>query len=108
MEISRYGEDAIRIIFGSAITTEVHEEVRKFYFLMKALRPAGIIDMIPSFRACLIQFDPSVVSFYSLSEFIKKEGNSPFALLSRGWLKSPSNTGARTAWTWILFPPTPG
>jgi inhibitor of KinA len=58
MIYSRYGEDGIRILFGGyAIDYEVNESVRRAYTLLKTAACPAIIDLIPSFRSCLIHFD---------------------------------------------------
>ncbi|MGZ3593873.1 MAG: carboxyltransferase domain-containing protein, partial [Syntrophales bacterium] len=57
MNISRYGEEGIRILFGEKIDLEIHEKVRRYYFFLKSLQLEEITDIIPSFRSCLILFD---------------------------------------------------
>jgi KipI family sensor histidine kinase inhibitor len=57
MNVSPYGEDAIRVTFGTAIDLEVHEKVRRFYYIVCSLQLPDITDIIPSFRSCLIHFD---------------------------------------------------
>ena len=70
MNLSRYGEDGIRILFGDAIDLDVHEEVRRFYYFIKSLQRQDIIDIIPSFRSCLIHFDLRRTTYERLSSFI--------------------------------------
>ncbi len=70
MNLSRYGEDGIRILFGDVIDLEVHEKVRRFYSLIKSLKRQDIIDIIPSFRSCLIHFDLRQTTYERLSSLI--------------------------------------
>jgi len=70
MKLSRYGEDGIRILFGDSINLEIHKKVRQFYFFLKSLELKEIIDIIPSFRSCLIHFDVESTSFQKLASFI--------------------------------------
>ena len=56
MNISRFGEDGIRILFGETIDLEVHQKVRNFYFFMKSQDLPEIIDLTPSFCSCIIHF----------------------------------------------------
>jgi inhibitor of KinA len=84
MNLSRFGEDGIRILFGDAINPDVHEKVRNFYFYVKSLHLREIIDITPSFHSCLIHFDPEQASFARLSSLlVEKEdealrpGNTP-------------------------------
>ncbi len=73
LNISRFGEDGIRIIFGETIDPEVHEKVRNFYFYMKSLSLPEIIDLTPSFRSCLIHFDTGRTSFVRLSSLLREK-----------------------------------
>jgi inhibitor of KinA len=76
MEIVRYGEDGIRLVFGKGIDFEIHERVRQWYYFVASLDLKGVIDVIPSFRSCLIRFDPEVVSFRTLSAMLAgREGD---------------------------------
>ena len=66
MKISRYGEEAIRILFGNKIDLEIHDKVRRYYFFLKFLQLEEITDIIPSFRSCLILFDRRKTSYEAL------------------------------------------
>lgn len=70
MNLSRYGEDGMRILFGDAIDPEVHEKVRRFYYLVKSLQRPDIIDIIPSFRSCLIHFNLRRTTYERLASLI--------------------------------------
>jgi KipI family sensor histidine kinase inhibitor len=75
MDYSRYGEDAVRIRFGDAIDLETNKAIRKFYLFLKSLQRKDIIDVIPSFRSCLIRFNSSCTSYDDFVSFLKdKEG----------------------------------
>jgi KipI family sensor histidine kinase inhibitor len=75
MEFLRYGEDAVRIIFGDSIDAGIHEKVRGFFYYVNSLHQKGIIEIIPSFRSCLIQFDGEMLSFdYLRALLIEREG----------------------------------
>jgi KipI family sensor histidine kinase inhibitor len=75
MDYSRYGEDGVRIVFGNAIDVETNNEVRKFYLFLKSLQRKEVIDIIPSFRSCLIHFDGKRTSYDDFLTFLRdKEG----------------------------------
>lgn len=57
MIFSRYGEDCIRIQFGSTIDVDTNEKVRRYYYFIKSKRIKEIIDIVPSYASCLIHFD---------------------------------------------------
>jgi KipI family sensor histidine kinase inhibitor len=70
MNLSRYGEDGIRVLFGDVIDLDVHEKVRFFYYFIKSLQRPDIIDIIPSFRSCLVHFDLRQTTYEQLSSLI--------------------------------------
>ncbi len=70
MNLSRYGEDGIRVLFGDVIDLDVHEKVRRFFYFLKSLQRPDIIDIIPSFRSCLIHFDLRQTTYEQLSSLI--------------------------------------
>jgi KipI family sensor histidine kinase inhibitor len=75
MDYSRYGEDAVRIRFGDAIDLETNKAIRRLYLFLKSLQRKDIIDVIPSFRSCLIHFNSSRTSYDDFVSFLKdKEG----------------------------------
>jgi inhibitor of KinA len=73
MNISRYGEEGIRIVFGEKIDLEIHERVRRYYFFLKSLQLKEITDIIPSFRSCLILFDTKLTSFETLADSLQQK-----------------------------------
>jgi KipI family sensor histidine kinase inhibitor len=70
MDYSRYGEDGIRVLFGNAIDLETSKEIRKFYLFLKSLQRRDIIDIIPSFRSCLIHFNNRTTSYNDFISFL--------------------------------------
>ncbi len=70
MNIERFGERGIRIIFGQAIDEATHEAVRRFFLYTRSLHIAGVIDVIPSFRSCLVHFDRDRTDYEVLSSFL--------------------------------------
>ncbi len=68
----RYGEDGIRIIFGEVIDLETHKKVRKYYYFVKSLGLKEIIEVIPSFRSCLIYFDIGRISYQTLTTILRQ------------------------------------
>jgi len=71
MNISRYGEEGIRILFGEKIDLAIHEDVRRYYFFLKSLQLEEITDIIPSFRSCLILFDREKTSYEALTASLR-------------------------------------
>lgn len=75
MDYSRYGEDGIRVLFGNAIDIETNKAIRKFYLFLKSLQSKDIIDIIPSFRSCLIHFNDRRTSYDEFVSFLKGKEN---------------------------------
>ena len=73
MNISRYGEEGIRILFGEKIDLETHDRVRRYYFFLKSLQLEEITDIIPSFRSCLILFKRKRTSFEALAASLREK-----------------------------------
>ena len=73
MNISRYGEEGIRILFGEKIDLEIHDRVRRYYFFLKSLKLIEITDIIPSFRSCLVLFDRKRTSFETLTALLHEK-----------------------------------
>jgi KipI family sensor histidine kinase inhibitor len=73
MNVSRYGEEGIRILFGEKIDLEIHERVRRYYFFLKSLQLEEITDIIPSFRSCLILFDRKKTSCEALTASLREK-----------------------------------
>lgn len=75
MDYLRYGEDGVRIVFGDSIDLETNRAVRKFYLFLTSLGRKEIIDIIPSFRSCLIHFNSTQTSYDEFVSFLtEKEG----------------------------------
>jgi KipI family sensor histidine kinase inhibitor len=80
MNLSPYGEDGIRILFGDAIDLDVHETVRRFHDFIQSLQRPDIIDVIPSFRSCLIRFDLQRTTYDKLSSLIMETQEQALAV----------------------------
>jgi inhibitor of KinA len=70
MNIERFGEAGLRIILGQSIDEQTHESVRRFFLYVRSLNIAGIIDIVPSFRSCLVLFDNCQVRYDYLCDLI--------------------------------------
>lgn len=75
MDYSRYGEDGIRVLFGNTIDLETNQAIRKFYFFLKSLQRKDIIDIIPSFKSCLIHFNDRRTSYDEFVSFLRGKEN---------------------------------
>jgi len=72
MIIQRYAENALRIIFGTKIDMEVHERVRRTFFLLNSLHRPDIIDIIPSFCSCMVIYEDNLTSYDTLTALLNE------------------------------------
>ena len=69
-----YGESGVRIIFGDTIDEATHEMVRRFFLHFRSPGIPGVIDIVPSFRTCLIHFDNDRIRYEEVCEIIDSAG----------------------------------
>jgi len=72
MMIQRYAENALRIVFGSQINMEVHEQVRRAFYLLLSLHRIDIMEVIPSFCACLVIYKEELTSYDTLADLLRE------------------------------------
>jgi inhibitor of KinA len=72
MIIQRYAENAVRVIFGNRIDLEVHEKVRRAFYILRSLSRPGIRDIIPSYCSCVLVYDEESTTFASLQAFLEE------------------------------------
>jgi len=72
MIIQRYAENALRIIFGTQIDMEVHEKVRRTFFLLISLHRPDITEIIPSFCSCVVIYNDGLTSYDTLATLLNE------------------------------------
>ncbi|MGH7308441.1 MAG: 5-oxoprolinase subunit PxpB [Candidatus Rokuibacteriota bacterium] len=60
------GDLAVSVELGEDISVEVNTRVRALEFLIRQKGLAGVVEMVPSFRALLVYYDPLIVDYDSL------------------------------------------
>lgn len=73
------GDSALSVEFGSAIDPLINQQVQALFNKLKVKPPEGLIDLIPTYRSLLVQYDPTVLSFKDLQKIVFSFGD-----LSRG------------------------
>ena len=56
------GESAFVVEFGDAIDPEAGRRVGRLAAAFDALRPAGLVEIVPTFRSLLVEYDPDATS----------------------------------------------
>jgi len=64
------GDSALTIEFGAAIDPLINRRVQTLYKKLKTDPPSGVIDLIPTYRSLLIQYDPISLSDEHLRKII--------------------------------------
>jgi len=73
MDLTRCGEDGIRIVFGERIDPEILERVRRCFFYLKSLGLRDVTDIVPSYCSCLLSFEGGSRSFESLAALLREK-----------------------------------
>ena len=60
------GDTGISVEFDDVIDPRVNAEVRRLFRTLRTAQPAGILDLIPTYRALFIEYDPCDCSFERL------------------------------------------
>ncbi len=79
MEFLRYGENGIRVVFGKTIDPNINSKVINFYLLLRAKKPEGITNVIPSFNTCLLEFDDTRTRFEDIISTLNSMEDESFA-----------------------------
>jgi len=56
------GDCGLLVEYGNAIDPAVNQKVRSMAIVVKGNMPAGVIEIIPTYRSILIYYDPSVTT----------------------------------------------
>jgi KipI family sensor histidine kinase inhibitor len=57
------GDTGVSIEFGDGVDPAINNRVRRLFQVLKSFRPAGILDLIPSYRSLFVEYDPWQCSF---------------------------------------------
>lgn len=65
-----YGDRGLRIQLGETISKETNEKIRSFTALLEKEKIDGITEWIPTYTAISIFYDPTVISFERLRDYM--------------------------------------
>ena len=66
------GDSAILVKYEQEISPEINGKITAFVRLLKEQQIEGIVDMIPSFCALLVNYDPRIISYGQISKRLSK------------------------------------
>lgn len=64
------GDGAVSVEFGRCIDPGLNRKVQQLFSQLKSLVPAGLVDLIPSYRSLLIQYDPLILAAEDLRALV--------------------------------------
>jgi inhibitor of KinA len=62
------GDRSVLVEYGDGISPEINHKVRVMALALDQEKPAGIIEIIPTYRSMLIIYDPAVVGLAGINE----------------------------------------
>lgn len=86
-QIRSFGDTGFSVEFGEGIDRGINAKVMALHAALADMRPAGLIETIPSFRALLVQYDPLVTSRADLEGHVRGllDGLKPRQRAGRLW-----------------------
>ena len=77
MKIYPVGDMALSVDFGNVISEEINEEVMQMEHVLQKENIPGILEMLPSYRALLVRYNPELLSYAHLTEKSCREREVP-------------------------------
>jgi len=86
-QIRSFGDTGFSVEFGEGIDRGINALVMALHSALADLRPAGLVETIPSFRALLVQYDPLIASRADLEAQVRGllDGLKPQQRAGRLW-----------------------
>jgi len=65
------GDRALSIELGNAIAPEISARVRALYIAIEELAVPGVLELVPTYRAILVYYDPLLVTYAELVDHLE-------------------------------------
>lgn len=72
IKILAEGDSSLLIVFGNEISPKLNAKVSAMVRLLRSTRIEGVIGMIPSYCAILINYNPSIISYSEIHQRVQK------------------------------------
>ncbi len=69
------GDRALVVEFGDEISPECNSRVNRLLDAIEAGGARGVVDLVPTYRSLMVQYDPMLVSFEDLRDAISEVGS---------------------------------
>lgn len=70
MRFAPCGDTGFLVEFEEEISPVVNEKVRRLVLMLKAAKPAWLRELVPTYRSLLIYYDPELISFTVLGNYL--------------------------------------
>lgn len=60
------GDTSLSVEFGNEISESINAQIRAFTIALEKSGIPGIVELVPTYRACMIHYDPGVVAYAAL------------------------------------------
>ena len=68
IQILTEGDSSLLIVFGNEVSPEINRRISATIQLLRNQHIEGIIDMIPSYCALLINYKPEIISYRKIKK----------------------------------------
>jgi len=62
------GDTSLSAEFGNEISESINARIRAFTIALEKSGIPGIVELVPTYRSCMVHYDPGVISFAALKE----------------------------------------
>ncbi len=62
------GDTSLSAEFGNEISEEINAQIRAFTIALEKDAVPGIVELVPTYRSCMIHYDPGVISYRALTK----------------------------------------
>lgn len=66
------GDSAVTVQFGEKIDPAIYARVKNLKEALEKAKPEGIVELIPTYRSLMVQYDPLMLSFDRLCDILKE------------------------------------
>ncbi|MBE6909835.1 MAG: 5-oxoprolinase subunit PxpB [Ruminococcaceae bacterium] len=62
------GDTSLSAEFGNEISESINAQIRAFTIALEKSGVPGIVELVPTYRSCMIHYDPGVISYRALTK----------------------------------------
>lgn len=65
------GDTSLSAEFGNEISETINAQIRAFTIALENSKIPGIVELVPTYRSCMIHYDPGVISYGALTKRLR-------------------------------------